>query len=104
MSNADRNRTLPGAAIMTIAEQIYTLVKDLPPEQASEVLTFAELIRTKLLNASSPVGTIHPKASQSTSFKAFLTRLHNLTQDLPVVDPVALIRVGREELDERGCV
>ena len=89
---------------MTIAEQIYTLVKGLPPEQASEVLTFAELIRTKLLNASPPISTIDPKVSQPTSFKASLTRLHNLTQDLPVVDPVALIRVGREELDERGCV
>ncbi|MCY7324194.1 MAG: hypothetical protein LH660_20930 [Phormidesmis sp. CAN_BIN36] len=89
---------------MTIAEQIYTLVKDLPQEQASEVLTFAELIRTKLLNASSPISPIDPKVSRSTSFKASLTRLHDLTQDLPVVDPVALIQVGREELDERGCV
>jgi hypothetical protein len=26
---------------MTIAEQIYALVKSLPPDQASEVLTFA---------------------------------------------------------------
>jgi hypothetical protein len=29
---------------MTIAEQIYVLVKSLPQEQASEVLTFAEFI------------------------------------------------------------
>lgn len=29
---------------MTIAEQIYTLVKTLPPGQASEILAFAEYI------------------------------------------------------------
>lgn len=34
---------------MTIAEQIYSLVKTLPPDQASEILTFAEFIRTKNL-------------------------------------------------------
>lgn len=32
---------------MTIAEQIYTLVKTLPPEQASEVLTFAEFVSAR---------------------------------------------------------
>jgi hypothetical protein len=32
---------------MTIAEQIYALVKSLPQEQASEVLTFAESIHAK---------------------------------------------------------
>jgi hypothetical protein len=32
---------------MTLAEQIYALVKTLPPEQASEVLTFAESFRAK---------------------------------------------------------
>jgi Protein of unknown function (DUF2281) len=35
---------------MTLAEQIYELVKTLPPEQASEVLTFAEFIRAKNSN------------------------------------------------------
>jgi len=34
---------------MTIAEQIYILVKSLPHEQANEVLTFAEFIRSKYL-------------------------------------------------------
>jgi hypothetical protein len=33
--------------IMTTAEQIYTLVKALPQEQASEILAFVEFIRTK---------------------------------------------------------
>jgi Protein of unknown function (DUF2281) len=32
---------------MTIAEQIYTLVKSLPQDQASEVLTFVEALRVK---------------------------------------------------------
>ena len=41
--------------IMTIAEQVYELVKSLPEEQASEILTFAELIRAKHLNANQPM-------------------------------------------------
>ncbi|MEG4035991.1 hypothetical protein QUA03_19420 [Microcoleus sp. S36b_A4] len=36
---------------MTIIEQIYAIVKTLPQNQASEILTFAELIRAKYLNA-----------------------------------------------------
>jgi hypothetical protein len=43
---------------MTIAEQIYALVKSLPEDQASEILTFAEFIRTKHLNANQPIGTV----------------------------------------------
>jgi hypothetical protein len=38
---------------MTIAEQIYTIVKNLPPDQASEVLDFAEFICTKQSIANS---------------------------------------------------
>ncbi|MCU0552894.1 MAG: DUF2281 domain-containing protein [Leptolyngbya sp. Prado105] len=34
---------------MTIAEQIYALVKSLPQDQANEVLTFAEFIHAKHL-------------------------------------------------------
>jgi hypothetical protein len=32
---------------MTIAEQIYSLAKNLPQEQAREILTFAEYIYSK---------------------------------------------------------
>ena len=39
---------------MAIAEQIYELVKSLPQEQASEVLTFVEFIRTKYLSDLQP--------------------------------------------------
>ena len=84
----------------TIAEQIYALVKTLPAAQASEVLVFAEMIRAKLSNSQAN-HPIKPQVAQSTSFKASLNRLHELTQDLSPVDPVDLIRVGREELDER---
>ncbi|MFK0733667.1 MAG: DUF2281 domain-containing protein [Gloeotrichia echinulata GP01] len=45
---------------MTIAEQIYELVKSLPQEQASEILTFAEFIRAKHLNVNQPIGTVAP--------------------------------------------
>lgn len=43
---------------MNIAEQIYALVKSLPQEQANEVLTFAEFIHTKHLNANQPIDTV----------------------------------------------
>jgi hypothetical protein len=42
---------------MTIAERIYSLVKTLPQEQASEILTFAEYICTKNLAADQPIDT-----------------------------------------------
>jgi hypothetical protein len=45
---------------MTIAEQIYALVKSLPPDQASEVLTFAKSIRANHLKATQPIGAIDP--------------------------------------------
>lgn len=35
---------------MSIAEQIYELVKSLPPAQASEVLSFAEALHAKCVN------------------------------------------------------
>ncbi|MFM5888955.1 MAG: DUF2281 domain-containing protein [Dolichospermum sp.] len=37
---------------MTIADQIYALVKTLPPVQAEEILNFAEFIRNKHLNTN----------------------------------------------------
>lgn len=43
---------------MTIAEQIYALVKSLPQDQASEVLAFAESIRAKYLDDSRTVNAI----------------------------------------------
>jgi hypothetical protein len=43
---------------MTIAEQIYALVKTLPQDQADEILTFAQFIRAKHLNNSQTVKNI----------------------------------------------
>ena len=37
---------------MTIAEQIYELVKTLPQDKAEEILNFAELICSKNLNSN----------------------------------------------------
>ncbi len=87
---------------MTIAEQIYTLVRVLPPDQASKVLIFAEAIHAKFMNVGKSIDTAQPNSSKAVSFKASLHRLHQLTQDLPTVDPVALIQAGRDALDARG--
>lgn len=43
---------------MTIIEQIYAIVKTLPQDQASEILTFAEFIRAKHLNAHQSTDTV----------------------------------------------
>jgi hypothetical protein len=43
---------------MTVIEQIYAIVKTLPQDQASEILTFAEFIRAKYLNAHQSTDTV----------------------------------------------
>lgn len=43
---------------MTIADQIYELVKALPQEQASEILTFAEFIRAKHQDGNAPINSV----------------------------------------------
>lgn len=43
---------------MTIAEQIYAIVKTLPQNQASEILIFAEFISAKHNTANQPIGTV----------------------------------------------
>lgn len=40
---------------MTIAEQISAIVKTLPQEQASEILNFAEYIRSQYLHIHQPI-------------------------------------------------
>lgn len=45
---------------MTIAEQIYDLVKSLPQDQASEILTFAEFVHAKHLNARRTLDSVTP--------------------------------------------
>ncbi len=43
---------------MTIIEQLYAIVKTLPQEQASEILTFAEFIRAQHLNAQESIAIL----------------------------------------------
>ena len=43
---------------MSIADQLYALVKSFPQEQASEVLTFAEFIRAKHLKDNPVIGAV----------------------------------------------
>ncbi|MEG3849125.1 DUF2281 domain-containing protein [Microcoleus sp. herbarium19] len=43
---------------MTVIEQIYAIVKTLPENQASEILTFAEFVRAKYLNANQSTDTV----------------------------------------------
>ena len=43
---------------MTVIEQIYAIVKTLPQNQASEILTFAESIRAKYLNGNQSTDTV----------------------------------------------
>ena len=76
---------------MTTAEQIYTLVKTLPQEQADEILTFVESICTKFLNANIPINSIDRQVAPSTALRTSLKSLNDLTQDLPSIDPVDLI-------------
>ena len=76
---------------MTLADQIYTIVKTLPPEQATQVLTFAEVIRDQHLEEQPLPDPIEPSGSL---LKDALGRLHSLTHDLPLGDPVSLIRLG----------
>jgi hypothetical protein len=47
---------------MTIAEQIYSLVKNLPQDQAGEILTFTEYICTKNLAENQVVDTVEAQA------------------------------------------
>lgn len=46
---------------MTIAEQIYTLVKTLPQDEANEILTFAEYIKSKHENGVQPTDLEEPE-------------------------------------------
>ena len=43
---------------MTVIEQIYAIVKTLPQNQASEILSFAEFIRAKYLNGNQFTDTV----------------------------------------------
>jgi hypothetical protein len=62
-----------GGSKMTISDQIYTLVKILPQDDANEILTFAEFIKSRRENG---VGMTAPEEAQVswTELVCFLAR------------------------------
>ena len=69
---------------MTIAEQIYELVKSLPEDQASEILTFAEFVQAKHLKANQTVTTVDP-----TSWSELISALAGTWQeDFPTLEEI----------------
>jgi len=70
---------------MTIIEQIYAIVKSLPPEQASEILTFAEFIRTQHLNSNQSIATL----DTSTPWEELVYSLAGTwAQDFPTLEHI----------------
>ncbi|MBE9219506.1 DUF2281 domain-containing protein [Dolichospermum flos-aquae] len=61
---------------MTIAEQIYAIVKTLPPAQAEEILNFAEFIRNKHLNTNQNINN-----SQNLSWEELVYSLAGTWKD-----------------------
>jgi prevent-host-death family protein len=49
---------------MTVIEQIYAIVKTLPQNQASEILTFAQFIRAKYLNENESTDTVDTSTAE----------------------------------------
>lgn len=49
---------------MTSAERVYELVKDMPPNQISEILNFAEFIKQKSTSKNSEASTTNSKEPQ----------------------------------------
>jgi hypothetical protein len=69
---------------MTIAKQIYEIVKSLPEDQASKILTFVKFIRAKHLNANQTVTTV-----DSTSWSELTSALAGTWQeDFPSLEEI----------------
>jgi hypothetical protein len=70
---------------MTIIEQIYAIVKTLPQEQASEILTLAEFIRTQHLNANQSIATL----DTSTPWEELVySQAGTWAQDFPTLEDI----------------
>ena len=70
---------------MTIIEQLYAIVKTLPQEQVSEILTFAEFIRAQHLNAQESIATL----DTSTPWAELVYSLAGTwTQDFPSLEEI----------------
>ncbi|BAU11673.1 hypothetical protein LEP3755_21760 [Leptolyngbya sp. NIES-3755] len=66
---------------MSIAEQIYTIVKTLPPDQANEILAFAEFIRSK--------HSIHVEDDQAMSWADLVNSLSGAwADDFPTLEEI----------------
>ncbi|AFZ58500.1 DUF2281 domain-containing protein [Anabaena cylindrica FACHB-243] len=70
---------------MTIAEQIYAIVKTLPQDQADEILTFAELIRAKHLNANQ---TVNQSANQLSWVELVYSLAGTWKEDFPTLEEI----------------
>jgi hypothetical protein len=70
---------------MTIAEQIYAIVKTLPKDQAGEILSFAERVYTRHLSAKQPANT-GDSAMPWTEFVDSLTGAW--AQDFPTLEDI----------------
>ncbi|MEG4395737.1 MULTISPECIES: DUF2281 domain-containing protein [unclassified Microcoleus] len=70
---------------MTIIEQIYAIVKTLPENQASEILTFAELIRAKYLNENQSTDTV---GSLTPSTELVYSLAGTWAEDFPTLEQI----------------
>jgi len=81
---------------MSIIEQIYEIVETLPQEQASEILTFAEFIRSQHLNANQSIGTL----DTSTPWAELVYSLAGTwVQDFPTLEDIRA-ELGQDILRE----
>ena len=71
---------------MTIAEQIQTLVKTLPQDEANEILTFAEYIKSKHENGVQPTDLEEPELPQPEFVRSLAGAWANNLPDPSVLD------------------
>ncbi len=70
---------------MTVIEQIYAIVKTLPQNQASEILTFAEFIRAKYLNGNPSTDTVDSLIPWQ---ELVYSLAGNLAEDFPTLEEI----------------
>ncbi len=67
---------------MTIIEEISAIVETLPQKQATEILIFAELIRSQHLKANQPINS----SETSISWKELVYSLAGTWEDFPPLE------------------
>jgi hypothetical protein len=84
---------------MTIIEQISAIVKTLPQEQASEILTFAEFVRSQHLNGDQSIATLDI-SDTSTPWQQLVNSLAGTWgQDFPYLEDIRT-ELGKDILRE----